>query len=144
MDKVEIKKMSLNEVEEVFLIERVFFDVKSNESILSSFNSENLNYFVCYLNDTIIGFLECSIILDEAELYEIAIIENYQGKGYSKILMEYFIDYCKSMNVRTIFLEVNTINNKAISLYSKFDFRQYAIRKNYYGENDAILMKRDL
>jgi hypothetical protein len=36
---------------------------------------------------------------------------------------------------------VSRINQKAISLYDKFGFKEYAVRKNYYGENDAILMK---
>jgi ribosomal-protein-alanine N-acetyltransferase len=57
--------------------------------------------------------------------------------------MNYFIDFCKRKNVCTIFLEVNTINSKAISLYEKFGFARYGIRKKYYGENDAVLMKLD-
>ena len=29
------------------------------------------------------------------------------------------------------------------SLYKKFGFVEYGIRKKYYGENDAVLMKLD-
>ena len=47
-------------------------------------------------------------------------------------------------NCATIFLEVNSINSKAISLYKKYGFVSYSTRKNYYGENDAILMKLEL
>ena len=46
---------------------------------------------------------------DEAELYEIAIKKEFQGKKLSLVLMDYFLDFCKSKNVGTIFLEVNTI-----------------------------------
>ena len=128
-------------IEDVFEIEKTFFDLKTNQSMLDSFDSENLYYFVMFLNDEIVGFLECSIVLDEAELFEIAIKKEFQGQKLSIELMNYFIDFCKEKNVITIFLEVNTINSKAISLYEKFGFVRYGLRKKYYGDNDAVLMK---
>ncbi len=142
MDSViEIKKLEKNMIEDVFEIEKTFFDLKTNQSILDSFDSENLFYFVLFLNKKVAGFLECSVVLDEAELFEIAIKEEFQGKKLSLELMNYFIDFCKERNVSTIFLEVNTLNNKAISLYEKFGFIRYGVRKKYYGDNDAVLMK---
>ena len=128
-------------IEDVFEIEKTFFDLKTNQSMLDSFDSENLYYFVMFLNDEIVGFLECSIVLDEAELFEIAIKKEFQGQKLSIELMNYFIDFCKEKNVSSIFLEVNTINSKAISLYEKFGFVRYGLRKKYYGDNDAVLMK---
>ena len=141
MDRIKIKKLTIDDVENVFQIEKTFFDVTEKQSIISSLEKDNLHYFVLLCDDKIIGFLECSIILDEAELYEIAIDQEFQGKGFSNYLMEYFFKFCNSKNVRTIFLEVNTINSKAINLYKKFGFVEYSVRKKYYGNNDAILMK---
>lgn len=141
MNRFEIKNLTKEMVENVFEIEKTFFDVTTKQTILDSFESENLFYFVLFSDDKIVGFLECSIILDEAELFEIAINLESQGKKFSHKLMDFFLDFCKSKNVRTIFLEVNTINLKAISLYKKYGFEQYGVRKKYYGDNDAILMK---
>ena len=78
------------------------------------------------------------------ELYDIVVSKENQGKGYSKILMDYMISLAKENNVETILLEVNSINNKAINLYQKYGFKEYSIRKNYYGDSDAILMKLKL
>jgi ribosomal-protein-alanine N-acetyltransferase len=144
MSDLEIRKLTADMIENVFEIEKTFFDVVTNSSIKDSLKSENLFYFVLFLDDEVVGFLEGSIVLDEAELYEIAIKNEYQGKGLSKKLMDYFLLHCKNNNVETIFLEVNTINNKAISLYEKYGFERYSIRKKYYGDNDAILMKLSL
>ena len=141
--KIRIEKLEKNMIEDVFEIEKTFFDLKTNQSMLDSFDSKNLFYFVLFLNEQIVGFLECSIVLDEAELFEIAIKKEFQGQKLSVKLMNYFIDFCKKKNVSTIFLEVNIINSKAISLYEKFGFVRYGIRKKYYGENDAVLMKLD-
>ena len=136
-----VEKLTSNMVEDVFEIEKAFFDVSTKQTILDSFKSNNLFYFVLYFKNEVVGFLEGSIVLDEAELFEIAIKKEYQGKKFSHKLMEYFLDYCQSNKVETIFLEVNIINIKAISLYKKYGFEQYGIRKKYYGENDAVLMK---
>ena len=136
-----IEKLTKNMVKDVFEIEKTFFDLKTNQSMLDSFDNKNLFYFVLFFDEKIVGFLECSIILDEAELFEIAIKQEFQGKKLANELMKYFISFCKEKNVSTIFLEVNTINNRAISLYEKFGFKQYGIRKKYYGDNDAVLMK---
>lgn len=137
-----VEKLKKEYVKSVFEIEKIFFDVQNSDSILASLDSNNLDYFLLFCDEKLVGFLECSVVLDEAELYEIAIASNFQGKGYSNILMQYFLDFCDSKNVSTIFLEVNKINNKAISLYKKFGFAEYGVRKKYYGDNDAILMKR--
>ena len=141
MKNIRIEKLKKEMIEDVFEIEKTFFDVTSTCSILSSFENENLQYFVLFVNKQIAGFLECSIVLDEAELFEIAIKKEFQGQKYSIDLMNHFINYCKEKNVNTIFLEVNIINNKAISLYEKFGFVKYGVRKKYYGDNDAVLMR---
>lgn len=142
-EKIKIEKLDLSDVENVFEIEKTFFDVTEKNSILGALKSDTLYCFVLKNENEVIGFLECSIVLDEAELYEIAIKSQFQGKGFSNYLMQFFKDFCKEKNVKTIYLEVNTINSKAISLYKKFDFKEYSVRKNYYGNNDAILMKYD-
>ena len=141
MGNFQIKELKRDLVDSLFFIEREFFDVKNIDSILSSLDSDRLHYFLLFLDEKLIGFLEFSIVLDEVELYEIAICKEFQGKGYSNKLMDFLFSYCKEHNARTIFLEVNKNNTKAISLYNKFGFSQYSIRKKYYGEDDAILMK---
>lgn len=143
MEKIRVEKLEKKYVEDVFEIEKTFFDITNSDSILASLSSDTLEYFLLFIDEKLVGFLECSLVLDEAELYEIAIKENFQGKGYSKILMQYFLDFCDCKKIRTIFLEVNKINSKAISLYEKFGFCIYGERKKYYGDNDAILMKLD-
>lgn len=144
MEKLRVEILSQKNITDVFKIQKAFFDVKDSSSIVSSFSSDTLNYFVLFLGEKIIGYLECSLVLDESEIFEIAINGDFQGRGYSKLLMDFYLHFCKKNNVRTIFLEVNTINTKAISLYKNYGFVAYSIRKKYYGDNDAILMKLEL
>lgn len=145
MSKYFIVPLEEKYIDDVFLIEKTFFDMDNMSVIKNTLLSDTLKYFVLLDEfEKVIGFYECSVVLDEAELFDIAVLENYQGYGLSKIMIEHFLNYCKDKGVRTIFLEVNTINTKAINLYKKYGFNEYSVRKNYYGDNDAILMKLEL
>lgn len=144
MDNLIIRKLTSFEVDKVYEIEEKYIGKCDRNSIEKTIESETLSYYLLFKESDLIGFFECSIISPEAELYDIVIDEKYQGLGYSKILMDYLFKLAKDNKVETIFLEVNSINSKAISLYKKYGFVEYSVRKNYYGDNDAILMKVDL
>lgn len=144
MNNFKIEKLTEKYIESVFDIETKLLGKCDKNSIESTLHNKKLNYYLLIENEKLIGFFECFILSPEAELYDIVVDEKYQGNGYSKIMMDYFINLAKGNSVDTIFLEVNSINNKAINLYRKYGFVEYSIRKNYYGENDAILMKLEL
>ena len=144
MDKPTFQIMQIEDAYNVYLLEKDIFGIDDKDKIIKTINNENLFYYILKLDDRIIGFLEGLIIPPDAEIYNIAINENYRGKGYSKLLINGFINKCKSAGCETIFLEVNNINQVAINLYNLFDFKSYSVRKNYYGNNDAILMRKDL
>ena len=47
-------------------------------------------------------------------------------------------------NVDNITLEVRVSNMIAINLYKKYGFREVATRKYYYGDEDGILMEKQV
>ncbi|MBP3581248.1 MAG: ribosomal protein S18-alanine N-acetyltransferase [Clostridia bacterium] len=140
----EIMPLENDDVSAVCEIESSLIGQTSEEKIRNTIESSTLFYYVLKLDNKVIGFYECSIISPEAELFDIAISKDFQGQGYSNLLMQNLIDVCKKCGCNTIFLEVNSINHKAIKLYEKFGFNKYSLRKNYYGDNDAILMKCEI
>lgn len=145
MDNLLVEKLTKKYVEIVFELEKKLIGDCDKSSIEKSLKSDTLNYYVLIKNDKVIGFFECMILPPEIELYDIAIDESEQGKGYSKIMMDYMIKIAKDSHVHTLFLEVNSINYKAIRLYDKYGFKEYSVRKDYYGKNeDAVLMRFDL
>ena len=140
----EIMPLENDDVSAVCEIESSLIGQTSEEKIRNTIESSTLFYYVLKLDNKVIGFYECSIISPEAELFDIAISKDFQGQGYSNLLMQNLIDVCKKCGCNTIFSEVNSINHKAIKLYEKFGFNKYSLRKNYYGDNDAILMKCEI
>ena len=144
MGEFEIVKLTEKYVDDVFYIESELIGKCDKKSILNSINNDNLNYYVLLKNQEVVGFFECLILPPEIELYDIAVASKFQGKGYSKLMMNYLLSLAKNTSSNTILLEVNSINYKAIGLYEKYGFKKYSERKNYYGNNDAILMRLDI
>ena len=95
-------------------------------------------------NNQIIGFAICQTVLDEATLFNIAILPNYQGCGFGKLLLGELIFQLKERGVQTLWLEVRE-SNPARFLYEKVGFNEVDIRKNYYpkpsgGRENAVVM----
>lgn len=106
-----------------------------------SFNEEFKNIKVYVDNNSIIGFIDYSIIYDRAEINYIYVLDNYQRQGIATKLLnalEHDLD-----NVSNITLEVNETNKKAIKFYQKNGFEVVSKREKYYKDgHDAYLMMK--
>lgn len=98
--------------------------------------------YVYEKNESIVGFINYSLIYDRAELNYIYVDDKYRRQNIAKEMMEFLINEVTSMNYQNITLEVRNSNINAIKLYKLFNFEEAAIRKNYYNGEDAILMIR--
>ncbi|MGN0973802.1 MAG: ribosomal protein S18-alanine N-acetyltransferase [Bacilli bacterium] len=124
---------------------KLFPEVFKNRNIEIEFANNPFNkYFILFQKNKIIGFLNIFEIYDKIEIVNINIKKEYQGKGYSKLLMDKLIIYSNNHNIKNITLEVNSNNSIAINLYKKYRFKEVAIRKKYYNGTDGILMERKM
>ena len=141
---IEIYKMSLNDLENIkeFLI--TDFDDFWNYSILKDeLSNANSYYLVAKLDNEILGFAGIKYVLNDADIMNIVVKKSKRKSGIGSLLLKNIIELCKKLNISTLFLEVNEKNLPAISLYKKFGFEEVGFRKNYYKENNAIVMKKE-
>lgn len=107
--------------------------------------SDNSKFIVAKLENEIIGFAGLKIVIDEADIMNIAIKSSYRKQGVASLLLKNLIDICKNNNINNINLEVNEENFPAINLYKKYEFLEIGRRKKYYANKfDAILMKKNI
>ncbi|EAR63025.1 ribosomal protein S18-alanine N-acetyltransferase [Neptuniibacter caesariensis] len=99
----------------------------------------------------LIGFAIFSIILDEAELLQIAISPLEQRKGCALNLLKGSLESLKGKGVVKLMLEVNSTNLPAVGLYKRIGFKEDGVRNGYYPSSlpggdreDAILMSYQL
>ena len=69
---------------------------------------------------------------DNKYWFGVCILENYQGKGYGKKIMEYIFNHEKIKNIDKIYLTVDKINDIAIRLYKKYNFYIIEERNTYF------------
>lgn len=144
--KINIDKMTF---QDILLIEPHFSDnfdkFWSVDILKTDFQNTDSEYIVARINSEIVGFAGIKIILDTADIMNIAVKNNKRCLGIGSLLLSNLIDVAKQNSCNSIMLEVNENNIAAIRLYEKFDFERISFRKKYYNNTyDAIIMKKIL
>jgi ribosomal-protein-alanine N-acetyltransferase len=100
-----------------------------------------------------LGYCLSRVVGDDVEVLNIAVDPANQCHGLAtRLLDELFKDatYKDATNRRTraVFVEVRRSNTPARQLYSKLDFVEVGVRRNYYegvsGKEDALVLRRSL
>lgn len=100
-----------------------------------------------WLESDLVGFALFSVIIDEAELLQVAVEPSKRKQGIAEKLLQQSFQQLKTRGVSRILLEVRASNVTALKLYKRLGFCEDGIRKAYYPpENmdtereDAVLM----
>ncbi len=100
-------------------------------------------------NETI-GFIVGRVVLGgpvehetDTEIYNVAIVESEQKKGFGQLIFDAFVERCREIDVANIWLEVRASNQKAIRFYEQNGFERVQSRNNFYENprEHALLMK---
>ena len=106
-----------------------------------SFNNDFLKVLV-YDDDFIKGILVYQYLYDRLEIDYIIVDSDYRKIGIATKLLKTLENTYK--NIENITLEVRESNKSAINFYLKNGFKEIARRKNYYKDEDGILMIKNL
>lgn len=135
----------MTEAEKIHSLETACFsDPWSLTAVENQLKSESSVWLITEENSVPCGYALGSIICGEAELYRIAVSPDYRRNGLGEKILMQFIEKCRSMNGEKIYLEVRSRNIPAISLYKKAGFEEISVRKNYYGDDDAVIFAKIL
>ena len=123
---------------------------KNNRFLINDFLNNNIPSTFRYFNKRTIDVVDNHIITilllvnnlpigyahidfeDNKHWFGICILDNYQGKGYGKKIMEYIFNHEKIKNIDNIYLTVDKINTIAIYLYIKFNFKIIEEKESYH------------
>ena len=119
------------------IINRNFSNLYDLKFLIDSEFDYLYGYFV---DEQLVAFIHLSKLYETLDIVNIVVDINFRGMGIATKLL----NYCISLfdDVESIMLEVNENNDAAISLYRSNDFEIINKRKKYYGNEDALIMKR--
>ena len=119
----------------------------SRETLLEELDNPYAHYVVCTDGDgNVVGYIGSRIVMDEADITNVAVRPQYRRKGIGFALVSAMLDRMTAGGVRYVLLEVRESNQPAQNCYARAGFTVVGRRKKYYEkpEEDALLMGREL
>ena len=131
-----------SDLSDVYQIENsVHYSPWQASSFKPCFTGKNHGWLV-FDGSVLCAYMIFSMVADEAEILNMSVASDYQGKGVGSALLEFSIEKIR-VSCENIFLEVRESNNAAIALYEKYYFCEVGRRNNYYpakrGREDALI-----
>ena len=144
----ELMPMTAQDLDEVLRIEYSLYSHPwSRANFVDSINSA-YDCCVCRVGGELLAYFVVMMAVDEAHLLNISVSEKHQRAGVGARLLRAAMRAALKNGAKTLLLEVRVSNEKALSLYRHFGFRQIGIRRGYYpaehGREDALVLSREL
>ena len=135
----------MEDFEELYTLEQACFGGSWTKEMLRA-ELENVLTALVFerVDGRIAAFAFGRVVTDEAELFQIGTLPEYRGRGLAKSLLERLHGKMRERGAAVCFLEVRSCNAAAIALYEKAGYERVSVRKNYYPDDDAIVMKKVL
>src|SRR5579872_1625843 len=146
IDPVSVEPMRRTDVPFVSAIERRCYATPWHENAYyTELSNRSACYLVARLEASVVGYAGMWVIMDEAHITTLAVSPEHRGKKIGERLLLGLLEESILHGATRATLEVRENNRVAQNLYRKYRFREAAIRKNYYTDNqeNAIVMWAD-
>ena len=97
-------------------------------------------YVVAEAGREIVGYAGLMLVDEDAHVTTIAVRPEARSRGLGTRLMLEIVDAALAADARHLTLEVRLSNRPARELYQRFGLAPVGVRKNYYRDEDALIM----
>ena len=141
---LKVMNIEYHHIKDIAKLEKVCFSCPWSEQTITDAYKTGTRFFVAVKNNTVLGYVGISAIIDEGYITNIAVFPEYRKTGVATALLEHLFSFAKQNNLSFISLEVRESNTPAITLYEKFGFLVEGKRKNFYTSptEDALIMTK--
>ena len=145
MDKLLILPATINDINEIWEIEKLSFSVPWTREALGMEIVKNkcAKYYAAKnYEGKLIGYGGFWVIVDQAHITNVAVHPQYRRHGVGEAVMRHMLKQAYKLGLKDMTLEVRESNAPAIKLYKKLGFIECGVRKKYYSDNNenAIIM----
>lgn len=139
---IDIHTMSRSDIPAVAELESEIYDQPwSPRVFFDELATDNRRYLVATDDaGVVVGYCGLLIVEDDAHVTTIAVAPRSRGHHLGTRLMLEIVDTALASNTRHLTLEVRVSNDPAQKLYERFGFEPVGRRRNYYKDEDALVM----
>ena len=141
------RKMTTADADEVAALDLKSFgdaDSWSAEYFFYAAQNEHAEFLVVETDGKIVACAGADIFTDAAEIVSFAVDPDRRNQGIGTKLLMSLLEAVKRRGATFVILEVRPSNKTAIRLYEKFGFQIVDREENYYFDEDAWIMAREI
>lgn len=138
------KKAEACHIEAVYEIEKESIGLWNINQFYDELTCSFSIFIIAIINDDIAAYLTAWKVSGELQVNSIAVKSPYRRNGIGIKLLNEAINLYTEVKPERIVLEVARSNINAVNFYLNNDFKKIGIRKNFYVNEDALIMEKIL
>jgi ribosomal-protein-alanine N-acetyltransferase len=136
-----IRRMKRRDLPAVVELERAIYPQPWSPGVFSEeLTLVNRHYVVLEDEGRIVGYGGLLLVAEDAHVTTVAIDPGARRRGLGTRLMLALVDAAAVAGAKHLTLEVRVSNEGARRLYQRFGFAPVGVRKDYYRDEDALVM----
>ncbi|WP_342620370.1 ribosomal protein S18-alanine N-acetyltransferase [Rhodoferax sp. GW822-FHT02A01] len=145
MAEAHFEPLLADRLEEVMRVEqRAYASPWSRTNFLDALHS-GYQAQMLMANGYVLGYFVAMKGVDEVHLLNITVAPEFQGQGWSRVMLDALALWARGQGAEWLWLEVRVGNVRAIKVYEAHGYRRVGLRKAYYPaghgqREDAIVM----
>lgn len=140
-DVIEIREMGFADLDEVTVLETAHQPRPwSRELFASELATGSRRLIVAVDDGEVVGFGGVMVIGDEAHVTNLLVAPSHRRRRIGRKLLSRLVKDSVVMGAQHLTLEVRSGNKAARDLYARMGLAPVGVRKNYYGDDDAIIL----
>jgi ribosomal-protein-alanine N-acetyltransferase len=145
MIDIQIYKLDFEHLDEVMAIEGLSFPQPWTRGMFErEIGLPISRFFVSKQGNRVVGYAGYWLVSDAADIVNLAVHPDFRNMGIGRALLDHLQRKMKNQGVKRAKLEVRASNTAAQNLYAALGFKANGVRKNYYADEDAVLMEKEI
>lgn len=141
VSSVALREMQVADIDAAHQLElEVYRQAWSRQVFEDELGLASRRYVVAEADGRIAGYGGVMLVGDEAHITTVVVDPTYRQSRVGTRLMLALIDHALAAGASSLTLEVRASNEAAQALYRRFGMAPVGVRKQYYRDEDALIM----
>lgn len=136
-----IRRMKKRDLTAVMRLEQAIYSQPWSPSVFTEeLSLLNRHYIVVEDGGRVVGYGGLLLVAEDAHVTTVAVDPEARRRRLGTLLMLALVGAARAAGTRYLTLEVRVSNEGARRLYQRFGFAPVGVRKDYYRDEDALVM----